>query len=347
MQSVHEGRRDGGVLSASTTFDPGGKMKHISLAIAIGLAILAACGGAMAQSYPSKPVRIVVPFPAGGAVDTLARMVGAKLSESFGQPVIIENRAGAGGNIAADHVAKAAPDGYTILQQTPGQAISPHLYRSLPYDAVKDLIPVTQLVSSYLVLVASPKSGITSVKDMIARAKAKPGALNYGSSGVGNPLHLAMEMIKRAAGLEIVAIPHRGDAQLNAALIAGQIELAVLPFATSRGNIEAGRLVGLAVTNDKRTPVLPNLPTLAEAGISISTSSWQGFYVPAGTPKEIVDRIQRDTAKALQSPDLKARQAASANEVVGSTPAEFAAFFKKEMAQYGRVIEEAKIPKID
>jgi tripartite-type tricarboxylate transporter receptor subunit TctC len=322
-------------------------MKQVGLIVTVVLGTLLAATGAMAQSYPSKPVRIIVPFPAGGAVDTLARMVGAKLSESFGQPVIIENRAGAGGNIASDVVAKSEPDGHTILQTTPGQAISPHLYRSLPYDAVKDLIPVTQLVSSYLVLAASPKSGITSVKDLIARAKAKPGVLNYGSSGAGNPLHLTMEMIKRAAGIDIVAIPHRGDAQLNAALIAGQIDVAVLPFATSRGNIEAGKLRGLAVTNDKRTPVLPDLPTIGEAGIQVASSSWQGFFVPAKTPLEIVARIQRDTAKALQSPDLKARQAASANEVLGSTPAEFAAFFKAEMARYGRVIEEAKIPKLD
>jgi tripartite-type tricarboxylate transporter receptor subunit TctC len=322
-------------------------MKQIGLVAAIVLGALVAASGAMSQSYPTKPVRIIVPFPAGGAVDTLARMVGAKLSESLGQPVIIENRAGAGGNIASDFVAKSAPDGYTILQTTPGQAISPHLYRSLPYDAVKDLIPVTQLVSSYMVLAASQKSGITSVKDLIARAKAQPGVLNYGSSGAGNPLHLTMEMIKRAAGIDIVAIPHRGDAQLNAALIAGQIDVAVLPFATSRGNVEAGKIRGLAVTNDKRTPVLPNLPTIGEAGIQVEASSWQGFFVPAGTPPEIVARIQRDTAKGLQAPDLKERQAASANEVVGSTPAEFAAFFKSEMAKYGRVIEDAKIPKLD
>jgi tripartite-type tricarboxylate transporter receptor subunit TctC len=322
-------------------------MNRTGFAVIAVLAALVVTTGATAQSYPTKPVRIIVPFSAGGAVDVLARMIGAKLTESFGQPVIIENKPGAGGNIASDLVAKSTPDGYTILQTTPGQAISPNLYRSLPYDAVKDLIPVTQLVSSYLVLVASPKSGIKSVKELIAAAKAKPGVLNYGSSGVGNPLHLAMEMIKRAAGLDIVAIPHRGDAQLNAALIAGQIDVAVLPFATSRGNIEAGRLVGLAVTNDKRTSVLPNLPTLAEAGIPIASSSWQGYFVPAGTPPEIVARIQRDTAKALHSPDLVARQAASANEVVGSTPAEFAAFFKSEMTKFARAIDEAKIPKLD
>jgi tripartite-type tricarboxylate transporter receptor subunit TctC len=206
---------------------------------------------------------------------------------------------------------------------------------------------VTQLVSSYLVLVASQKSGITSVKELIERAKSNPGKLNYGSSGVGNPLHLTMEMIKRAAGINIVGVPYRGDAQLNTALIAGEIDLAVLPFATSRGNIEAGRLRGLAVTNDKRTPILPNLPTIAEAGVAIASSSWQGYFVPAGTPPEVIARIQRDTAKALSAPDLKARQAAVANETIGSTPAHFAAFFKDEMARYARVIEDAKIPKLD
>jgi tripartite-type tricarboxylate transporter receptor subunit TctC len=322
-------------------------MRVICLVVAATIAALAAASGAVAQTYPVKPVRIIVPFPAGGAVDVLARMVGSKLSESLGQPVIIENRPGAGGNIASDVVAKSPPDGYTILQTTPGQAISPSLYRSLPYDAAKDLVPVTQLVSSYLVLVASQKSGIASVKDMIAAAKSKPGKLNYGSSGVGNPLHLTMEMIKRAAGLDIVGVPYRGDAQLNVALIAGDIDLAVLPFATSRGNIEAGRLRGLAVTNDKRTPILPNLPTVTEAGIPIVSSSWQGYFVPAGTPPEIVARIQRDTAKALSAPDLRARQAAVANETVGSTPAEFAAFFKAEMTRFARVIEEAKIPKLE
>ena len=322
-------------------------MRVIGLFCALVMTALVAASGASAQSYPSRPVRVIVPFPAGGAVDVLARMVGTKLSESLGQPVIIENKPGAGGNIASDLVAKSAPDGYTILQTTPGQAISPSLYRSLPYDAVKDLVPVTQLVSSYLVLVASQKSGITSVKDLIERAKAKPGVLNYGSSGVGNPLHLTMEMIKRAANLNIVSVPYRGDAQLNTALIAGEIDLAVLPFATSRGNIESGRLRGLAVTNDKRTPIFPDMPTIAEAGIPITSSSWQGYFVPAGTPPDVIARIQRDTNKAVNAPDLKARQATFANDTIGSTPAEFAAFFKKEMGQYARVIEEAKIPKLD
>ena len=321
-------------------------MRQIGFAVAIVAALFTAAG-ASAQTYPSQPVRIIVPFAAGGAVDTLARMVASKLSESFGQPVIIENRPGAGGNIASDAVAKSAPDGYTILQTTNGQAISPSLYRSLPYNAEKDLTPVTQLVASYLVLVASPQAGINSVKELIARAKAEPGKLNYGSTGVGNPLHLTMEMLKRAAGIDLVAVPFRGDAPLNVALIAGQVEVAVLPFATSRGNIEAGKLRGLAVTNARRTPALPDLPTIGETIPGFESSSWQGFFVRSGTPPEIVKRIQTETAKALAAPDLRARQAVAANEIVGSTPEEFAAVFKADMAKFARIIEEAKIPKLD
>src|SRR5947209_5207798 len=186
-------------------------MKRLCLAIALAMFALDA-GGADAQTYPNKPIRIVVPFVAGGAVDTLARMMGAKLSESLGQPIIVENRPGAGGNVAADAVAKSPPDGYTILQNTNGQAISPAIYRSLPFDVVKDFVPVTQLVASQLVLAGSPKLAASSVQELIALAKAKPGGLNYGMTGVGNPLHLTMEMFKTMAGIDIQPVPYKGDA---------------------------------------------------------------------------------------------------------------------------------------
>src|SRR5436853_1256825 len=180
----------------------GSAMKRLCLALALA-ALAPVAGGAVAQTYPNKPIRIIVPFVAGGAVDTLARMMGAKLSESLGQPIIVENRPGAGGNIAADAVAKSTPDGYTILQNTNGQAISPAIYRSLPFDVVRDFIPVTQLVASQLVLVGSPKLAASSVAELIALAKAKPGTLNYGMTGVGNPLHLTMQTLKTAAGIDI------------------------------------------------------------------------------------------------------------------------------------------------
>src|SRR5215470_6453791 len=221
-------------------------MRRLIIGMAtLALAALVTLGPAGAQNYPAKPIRVIVPFVAGGAVDVLARLVSAKMSESIGQPVIVENRAGAAGNIAADAVAKSPPDGYTILQNTNGQAISPALYRSLPFDVVKDFIPVTQLVSSQLLLVATPSLPAKSMKELIALAKAKPGSLNYGMTGIGNPLHLTMEMFRHAAGIKFQAIPYRGDAPLNTALIAGEVHLAVVPFATAKANVEAGKLRAL------------------------------------------------------------------------------------------------------
>src|SRR5947208_2373431 len=223
--------------------------RPLAFALAFGLAAVGlAHDDAHAQSYPNKPVRLIVPFAAGGAVDVLARLLGTKLSEAIGQPMLVENRAGAGGNLGADAVAKSPPDGYTILQTPNGMAITPALYRSLPFDAVKDFTPVTQLVSSTLILVASPHLKIASTRELIALAKFRPGRLNYGSSGIGNPLHLTMEMFKHAAGIDILAVPYRGDAQINAALIAGEVEVAVVPLATARPLVEGGQLRALAVT---------------------------------------------------------------------------------------------------
>src|ERR1700730_4056746 len=203
-------------------------------ALGLSLAVLRRDdAGACAQGFPERPVRIIVPFAAGGAVDDLARIIGAKLGAAFRQPVVVENHARAGGNLGADVGAKSSPDGHTILQTPNGQAISPALYRALPFDAVTDFVPVTQLVASTLVLVAGPGLPVASTQEMIALAKSRPGRLNYGSSGVGNPLHLTMEMIKFAAGIEIEPVPYRGDAQINSALMAGEVEVAGVPLATS------------------------------------------------------------------------------------------------------------------
>ncbi len=323
--------------------------RRLCLALAMTLGALAVtAGNGLAQSYPSKPVRIIVPFAAGGAVDTLARVLGAKLAESLNQPVIVENRTGAGGNIGADAVAKAPPDGYTILQNTNGQAISPALYRALPFDAVKDFIAVTQLVATSTVLVANPKLPVNSTTELIALAKAKPGGLNYGMTGVGNALHLTMEMLKRAAGIEIQAIPYRGDAPLNAALIAGDIDVAIVPVATARPLIEGGQLRALAVTGAKRSAALPNVPTVAEDAVAgFESSGWQGYFVPANTPREIVSTIQRAAAKALNAPDVLERLKAFGNEPVGSTPEEFDAKFRADLAKFAKIVKEAHIPAQD
>jgi tripartite-type tricarboxylate transporter receptor subunit TctC len=312
------------------------------------VAVLAATATSQshAQTYPSHPIRVIVPFAAGGAVDVLARLLGNKLSDQLGQPVVIENKPGAGGTLAADMVAKSAPDGYTILQNTNGAAIAPGLYKSLPFDAEKDFAPVTQVVASNLILVASPKSGITSVKDLIDKAKAKPGSLNYGSSGLGNPLHLTMEMFKHETGIDILAVPFRGDAQINAALITGDVEVAVVPLATAVPLINDGRIRALGITGAKRSPTVPDVPTIAESGVpNFASTSWQGWFMAAKTPAPVVQRIQQETAKALGLPDVRARLGTMAYEGIGSTPADFDAFYKTEIVKFAKVIADAKIPK--
>jgi tripartite-type tricarboxylate transporter receptor subunit TctC len=267
-------------------------------------------------------------------------------SEQVGQPVIVENRPGAGGTLAAAEVARSAPDGYTMLQNTNGAAIAPALYTSLPFDAVNDFAPVTQVVASNLIMVASIKSGITSIGQLIAQAKANPGKLNYGSSGIGNPLHLTMEMFKHATGTDMLAVPFRGDAQINAALLAGEVEVAVVPLATAVPLIQDGRIRGLAITGAKRSPTVPDVPTIAEAAVhGFASTSWQGWFMPAKTPARIVERIQQEAAKVVAMPDVRLRLAAMAYDGVGSTPAEFTAYYKEEIAKFTTAIADAHIPK--
>jgi tripartite-type tricarboxylate transporter receptor subunit TctC len=298
-----------------------------------------------AANYPGKPVHIVVPFAAGGAVDALARMVAPGLGESLGQPIVVDNRPGAGGNLAADSVAKSAPDGYTLLLTTNGHAISPALYRKLPFDAVKDFSPVTQLLATTLILVASPGFSAANTRELIALAKTKPGALNYGSTGIGNPLHLTMELLKTSAGIDIVPVPYKGDAPLSAALMSGEVDVAVVPLATSVQNIRAGRIKALAVTGARRISSLPAVPTIAESGIpGFDSTSWQGLFAPAGTSREIVERLQREIAKALNAPDVRERLTGLGGDIVASTPGEFETKFKADLAMFARIIREAKIP---
>ena len=300
---------------------------------------------ALAQPYPSKPIRVVVPFAAGGAVDQLARIVGARLQESLGQPVVIENRAGAGGTTAANEVAKSAPDGYTILQNTNGQAISPAIYKSLPFDTLRDFIPVTQLVATSTVLVAHPKLPARTAKELVALAKAKPGGLNYGMTGVGNSLHLTMEMFKRAAGIDIQAIPYRGDAPLNTALVAGEVDVAVVPLAAIVPHVQSGAIRALAVSSAQRSALLPDVPTLSEDAVpGFEASGWQGWFVPARTPPEVVAVIHREVAKIVGDPTMAKRLLAMGNEPVGSSPDAFAAKFRDDVARFAKVIKEAGIP---
>jgi tripartite-type tricarboxylate transporter receptor subunit TctC len=316
------------------------------MAIAANLAMaLAAPSSALAQPYPSKPIRLVVPFAAGGAVDQLARIMAAKLQEAVGQPVVVENRAGAGGTTGANDVAKAAPDGYTILQATNGQAISPAIYKSLPFDALRDFIPVTQVVATSTVLVTHPKFPARTPKELIALAKAKPGGLNYGMTGVGNSLHLTMEMFKRAAGIDLQPIPYRGDAPLNTALIAGEVDVAVVPLAGILPHVQSGALRALAVNSAARSPLLPDVPAVSEEAIpGFEESGWQGWFVPAKTPPEAVALLQREIAKIVRDPATAKRLIAMGNDPVGSPTDAFATKFRNEVARFGALIKEAGIP---
>jgi len=321
-------------------------MNRFCFALAIALAALNA-GDAFAQGYPNRPVRVLVPFAAGGAVDVLARLIGQKLSEGLGQPVIIENRPGAGGNLASDVLAKSAADGYTVLQTVNGIAISPSLYKTLPFDSQKDFTAVTQIVESQLILVANPNLPASNVAEFVALAKSKPGALNYGSTGVGNPLHLTMEMLKSATGIDIQAVPYRGDAPANAALIAGEIQLGVMPMATTLPLVEAGRLKALAIGGAKRSPAMPTVPTVSETIPGFESTSWQGYFVPAGTPREAVVRLQQEIVKVLKLPDVIERLRAGGNEGIGSLPEEFDTRFRADIIKYSKIIADAKIPKQD
>jgi tripartite-type tricarboxylate transporter receptor subunit TctC len=299
---------------------------------------------ALAQGYPAKPVHLVVPFAAGGAVDTVARSLGQKLGESWRQPVLVDNRPGAGGNIAADAVAKAQPDGYTLLITTQGFAISPGLYKKLPFDATRDFAPVTQLTSSFLVLVCSPQLQAHSIRELIALARSRPGAVNYGSTGVGAPPHLLGELLKSTAGVDMLHVPYKGDAPLTQALLAGEVQVAFMPLAGVLPHIKSGRLRALGVSGKARSATMPDVPTITEAGLPFEFTGWLGIFAPAGVPRELAAQIQRDIAKAIATPDLLERWPAWGYEPIGNSPGEFSAKVASDTAMYARVIRDAGIP---
>lgn len=304
-----------------------------------------AAGSAIAQAFPSKTVRIIVPFPAGGAVDASARLLAPRLSDGWKQPVIVENRAGAGGFIGMGSVAKGEPDGHTILLTPISLAIGPALYRKLQFDAEKDLAPVTQVVGTTLILLSNAKVPVTNLRELVALAKQKPGALNYGSVGVADPLQLTMELLKLQAGIDIVPIVYKGQAQVATALLAGEVEMAVQSLSISLGHMKEGRLRGLGVTSPKRSAAAPEVPTIAEGGFpGFELTSWQGMFVPAGTPRDVIANIQREVARVIQQPDIRERILATGQEPVGSSTEEFAARFKSDLAKFVMIVKEAKIP---
>ena len=299
----------------------------------------------LAQAYPSKPVRMVVPFAAGaGSNDIMARLIAQKLSENFGQQVVVDNRPGASGIIGCDIVAKAQPDGYTVLMMSLTLAVNPSLFKKMPFDSERDLVPVTMVASAPLMLVVHPSVPAKSVAELVAYAKANPNKLNFGSGGPGATPHLAGEMFKMLAGVQMTHVPYKGGAPALADLVGGQIQLMLenipgtLPFA------KAGKLRALAVTDKKRSPAVPDLPTLDEAGLKgYELVGWNGLFLPRNTAKPVVTKLYSGTRQALLLPDIKERLAQMGAEGVGNTPEQFSAFIKAEIAKWGKVVKAAGI----
>src|ERR1035437_7842867 len=314
------------------------------LQYAYALALAAVAAGAAAQQYPSKPVRFVVPFVAGGPTDIQGRMLGEKLSQGLGQQFIIDNRGGANGNIGLEITAKAPPDGYTIVIATVGTwAVNPSLYKQ-PFDVTRDFAPIIQVSTSPAVLVVHPSVPARNVKELIALAKSKPGQLNYGSSGVGGLGHISGALFGLMTGTKMVHIPYKSSAPSLTDLIAGQIQVLFNNEISTVPHINSGKARALAVTSLKRMQALPDLPTLDEAGVKgYDNSSWSAVGAPAGTPKEIISKLNSELAAILKLPDIQEKSAAVGADIIGGTPEQFAAYLKSEIAKFARVVKEAKI----
>lgn len=310
--------------------------------IPVALALCATL--AYGQTYPSKAVKIVVPFTAGSATDILGRTVGQKLSEMWAQPVLIENRPGAGGTIGANVVAHSPPDGYTLLVHSAAQAVNPYIYPTLQYDTVKDFVEVATLGGQPNVLVVSPASGYKTVAELIAAAKKNPGALNFGSAGTGSGTHINGEKFKLAAGIDVVHVPYKGTPEALTDTMTGRLTYFFSPISAALPNIREGKLVALGVSTAKRSSALPNVPTIAESGLpGFDYNLWVGMYAPAGTPNDIVEKINADVARAMATPELKERLVALGAEPMQMTPAEFHKFMASEMDDSAKVVKAAGI----
>jgi tripartite-type tricarboxylate transporter receptor subunit TctC len=310
---------------------------------AVALALFFAASLAHAQ-FPNHAVHVVVPFPAGGPTDVLTRALGQKLSERWSQPVVVDNKPGAGGAIGSDFVAKSAPDGYTLLMATTStHSIGPSLQK-MPYDPVKDFAPVSQVSNATNVLVVSPKLGVSSVRELVALAKAKPGALNFASSGIGTIPHLTGELFKHLAGVDIVHVPYKGTGLSIPDLANGQVALLFDSIVTAQTHVKIGTVKALAISSPRRSPLMPELPTMMEAGVAgFESETWFGLLAPAATPPDIVARVSADTAAALADAGLRARFAAAGAETVGGTPAQLAERIKADTAKWAEVIKAANV----
>ena len=303
-----------------------------------------AAGSVCAQAYPSKPVKIVVPFAASGAVDIIARLLGQKVSESWGQPIVIDNRAGAGGNIGAEMVAKSAPDGYTYLMHTQAFAVNISLQKDQSYHPVRDFSPLMLLASTSGVLEVTPSLPVNNVKELIALAKAQPGKLSYASSGIGSSSHLNVELFKDLVGIEVTHVPYKVISQSMNDLMSGQVQIYIAPITSQISYIKSGKVRPLAVSGPRRSPVLPDIPTMQEAGVSgYEAVTWYGMYAPAGLPREILARTHSEFSGALRTNDVKERFAKLGLDIVASSSEHLAKYLQEEVAKWAGVIRKTGI----
>ena len=308
--------------------------------LSIPLAALAA-GLAHGQGYPSKPVRIIVPFPPGGGTDNLARILAPRLTETLGQTFVIDNRAGASGQIGLELTARAAPDGYTLAYIDTSFTSNPSLYRKLAYDAVKDFAPVSLLASAPVVLVVHPSVPVKTLKDLIALARARPGELNFSASGAGSATHLGVELFRSAAKVDVVVIPYKGSGPAAVAVLSGEVVMTVASPSATAPHIAAGRLRALAITGEKRLAALPQVATFDESGLrGVEASTWWNALAPAGTPREVISTLNGAKVKAMQIPEVSKRLLSLGFEPIGSTPEEAAASIRNELAKWARVARE-------
>ena len=300
---------------------------------------------ANAQPYPSKPIRLIIPFPPGGATDIIGRTLAQKLSTQLGQTVIVDNKPGAGGTLGSNEAAKAAPDGYTLLLATTStHSIAPSLYKNIPYSVEKDFAPIAEVATATNVLIVTPNLPVANVRELVALAKAKPGSLNFASSGNGTVVHLQGELFKQLSGTELAHVPYKGTALATPDLMSGQTHMMFDSLVSALANIKAGKIKALAVTSKQRTPLLPNVPTVIESGLpGYEVNTYFGLFAPPGTPREIVQRLQREAAAAVQSAEVKERFASQGAEPVGGTPEALSALIQSETVKWKRVIEAGQI----
>ena len=316
----------------------------IKLSCVVALTAAEISHSALAQPYPARPVRMIVPFAPGGGTDLVARAVAAKMGESMGTTVVVDNRPGANANIGNELAARALPDGYTLLMASSSLTINPNLYKKLPYDPVKDFAPVSLATNVPYILAAHPSLGVSTFQDFIMLARARTRPISYGSAGTGNSTHLAMELLQIVAKIEIVHVPYKGTGQALTDLVGNHIQVSWGTLPPTLPHVRAGRLRGLAVGSLKRTKAIPELPSVSELGYAgYEAGSWFGVVAPAGTPRPIVTRLNKEVVKALAAPELNDRLSSEGAEPAANTPEEFAAFIKAEIIKWGKVTRAAKI----